>query len=92
MSEDIEGLICDYNDFTEVFIEIEDYLKSNYLPVRDPKEAEMHFTTREIWEKLLVLFPHSAFTQEIVIKIFIRLGYKFYDYGEMRFEWMMKKV
>ncbi len=69
------------------------YLMNYYEPVQDPKDAELHFSTNDVWLQLLKLYPNEIIlTRELVAVWLHNAGFTFYDYGEMRFEWMMRKV
>lgn len=82
-----------YNDFSGLFNKLKLYLEEYYLPVQDPKDAEFHYTTQEIHQQLLQLFPNELIlTKDIVAIMLHNAGFTFYDYGEMKLEWMMKKA
>lgn len=82
-----------YDDYSGLFNKLELYLKEYYVPVQDPKDAELHFTTEEIQGQLLKLLPNpEILTGDVVANMLHHAGFTFYDYGEMRLEWMMKKA
>ena len=68
------------------------FLFDYYQPVADPKEAEFHLSTKNILEQLHKLFPNEVLlTGDIVAAWLTTGGFTFYDFGEMKFEWLLKK-
>ena len=88
---DKHGDIQDGEDFTGILKKIKSYLINYYVPVSDPKEAEFHYTTSDIHQQLLKLFPHEFLTPDLVANWLHNGGFIFYDYGELKLEWLMKK-
>ena len=79
-------------DFSGILNKLKLYLLDYYEPVRDPKDAEFHYSTAEIWRQLLKLFPNELIlTQDLVAQWMHIGGFTWYDYGEIRLEWMMKR-
>lgn len=71
---------------------LRDYLRNYYAPVFDPAEAEFHFTTRQVWEQLLNIYPNEIILTPALVSTWLSaLNFQFYDYGEMKLEWMMKR-
>ncbi len=68
------------------------YLKQYYEPVYEPQLATLQFTTTEIYEQLQKLFPIGDYSIEDVAVWLHEAGFTFFDFGEMCFEWVMKKA
>lgn len=72
---------------------LKDHLRRYYKPVSDPAEAEYHHTTQEIYDQLFRILPNAlVFSASDVASWLTEFGFQFFDYGEMRLEWMMKKA
>lgn len=71
---------------------LRNYLLMYYEPVNDPREAEFHYSTSELHRQLLTIYPNEAIlTGDLVASWLHSGGFTFYDFGEMKFEWLMKK-
>lgn len=80
-------------DFSGILNKLKNYLLEYYVPVRNPAEAEFSFTTQELTQQLLTLFPREDILTPDLVANWLHLGgFTWYDYGEMRLEWMMKKL
>jgi hypothetical protein len=80
-------------DLTGLLNKVKNYLLDTYEPCQDPAEAFIHHTTDEIYRNLQRLLPNEhLYTSADVAKWLHDAGFTFYDYGDMRFEWMMKKA
>ena len=79
-------------DFTGLLNKIKNFLLLHYEPVFHPSEAEFHYTTLEVWDKVQKVFPSSDYSSDEVALWLHEAGFTFYDYGELRFEWMMKRA
>ncbi len=71
---------------------IKNFLTQQYEPVFDMKDATLHFTTQQLFDKLQALFPSSYYSAADVAEWMHTAGYTFSDFGNMRFEWLMKSV
>lgn len=71
---------------------IKQFLFQYYLPIHDAKEADFHFTTSEVYLQLLKLYPSEDLTQDLVAQWLHEGGFTFYDFGEMKLEWLFKKT
>jgi hypothetical protein len=93
MRVDKEGLNDDNDeDFSGIINKMKDYLLENYEPVQDPRDADFHFSTREIYMQLLKLCPNEYILKEETVANWLHLGgFTFHDYGELRLDWMVKK-
>lgn len=78
-------------DFSGILNKLKNYLFEYYEPVKDPKDAEMHFSTNELCQQLYKLIPCDGLSPDLVANWMHLGGFTFADYGEMRFEWMMKR-
>lgn len=87
-----DGDIHEGEDFSDILDKLKMYLLAYYVPVHDPKNAEFHLSTREIHQQLLKLYPNELIlTADLVAKWLNNGGFTFYDFGEKKFEWLMKK-
>ena len=75
-------------EFTD---KVKNFLYQYYLPVSNPKDAELHFTTSQIFEQCQELFPSLSYSPTEVTLWLNAGGYTFFDYGEFKFEWLFKK-
>jgi hypothetical protein len=82
----------DREDYTGLINKLKNYLREYYEPAQDPKEAELHFTTLEIFNQLQKVLPSPHYTPDQVANWLHVAGFTFTDYGNMKFEWMMKKL
>lgn len=72
---------------------LKNYLFLYYEPVQDAKDAEFHYTTAEIREHLLNIYPNEFdLSAELVATWLHEGGFTFCDFGEMRLEWILKKA
>lgn len=72
---------------------LKNYIFDRYTPVYDPKEAEVHMSTQEVYDQLYKILPNGAlFSPSDVAGWLHSGGFTFFDYGTMKFEWMMKKT
>ncbi len=78
-------------DFSGILNKIKNHLLEYYEPVQNPKDAEFHYTTNEIWQQLLKIFPNEIILRPDMVANWLHLGgFTFYDFGEMRLEWLVK--
>ncbi len=78
----IEGLI---NKLKQV-------LYNYYAPESDPTKADLHLSTNEIWQQMLKIYPNELFLTRELISIWLHTGgYTFYDFGDLKFEWLLRK-
>lgn len=78
-------------DFSGILNKMKNYLLEYYEPVQHPGKAEFHYTTTEIWQQLIKVFPNeSILTPDMVAQWMHLGGFNFFDFGEMRLEWLMK--
>ncbi len=76
----------------ELITRIKKCLLDLYCPADNINETEFHLSSSEVYEKLISIFPYSnEFTINSVNIWLHELGYKFNDFGEMRFEWLFKR-
>ena len=71
---------------------IKEFLLKYYQPVADPLKANLHFTTEEIYHQIQELYPSDQFTAADVAIWMKAGGFTFWDFGEMKFEWLLKKT
>lgn len=70
---------------------IRQHIIKTYKPVEDYGDADVHLTTHEIYEQLQSFYP-GLYTQAIIAGWLQEAGFKFYDGGNLKLEWMLKKV
>lgn len=88
MLVDPEGEITDER-FSGIITKLEKFLKENYLPC-DKQHADLRMTTIEIYQRLQLIVPTSAYSIGDVALWLDSAGFTFWDAGEMRMEWLMK--
>ena len=82
-NEDISGLLA----------KVKNYLVQYYEPAYEIREADFHYTTDEIyWQLQKIARNELLFSSADVSAWLHNAGFTFADFGEMRFEWMMKKA
>jgi hypothetical protein len=81
-------------DFSGIIEKVKNYLKEYYVPAYDPGgQGVLHYTTGEIYAQLQRLVPGADLYTTTDVALWLHdAGFTFYDYGEMKFEWMLKKV
>jgi hypothetical protein len=79
-------------DFSGILNKLKNYLLEYYEPVQDARDADVHYTTDELWAQLYKIIPTQHLTTELVAQWMHLGGFTFADFGEMRFEWIMKKM
>lgn len=67
------------------------FLTTNYHPAVDLKDADLHLTTRDIYNKLYAHYPSEELTTELVAEWMIHGGFTFMDVGEFDLEWLLKE-
>ena len=71
---------------------LKNYLYTYYAPATNVQEAEMHFSTDEIHKQLLRIYPNEMeLTADLVAVWLHEGGFSFYDFGQLRFEWLLKR-
>jgi hypothetical protein len=71
---------------------IKNYLLQYYLPSNNINETDFHLSTNEIYESLFSVFPFPDLFRMSDIALWLHEGgYKFADFGEMRFKWLFKR-
>jgi hypothetical protein len=80
------------DDYSGILNKLKLYLLEYYEPVQNPRDADFHYSTDEIWKQLLKLFPNEVILRPEMIAQWLHFGgFTFYDFGELRFEWLMKR-
>lgn len=71
---------------------LKNYLYTYYAPAVNVMEAEFHFSTDEIHKLLLRIYPNEfELTADMVAVWLHEGGFSFYDSGQLRFEWLLKR-
>lgn len=79
-------------DTPPIFEQIKDYLFKYYSPAESLADAEFHYTTHELWHQLMSIFPdYENFPVHLVATWMNEGGFIFADFGELKFEWLLKK-
>ena len=68
------------------------FLIDNYVPASGYLEASMRISTHELYDKLQEQFPSPELTPALILDWMNDLGYKYQDSGNMRAEWLLKKL
>lgn len=69
-----------------------DFIRYNYVPIDEYKEATLRITTIELHQRLFATFPIEAFTTDILFQWLTELGFSYRDGGNIRLEWLLKKI
>ena len=78
----VEGLI----------LKLKNYLYQYYEPATSPEQAAFHYTTKEVWRQLLRIYPNEALLTEEMVATWLHTGgFSFFDFGNMRFEWLINR-
>ena len=75
-------------DFLEF---IKNFLLQNYQPATDPAQALMMSTT-DVFNAVQRLYPSESYRPEDIALWLHDGGFKFYDVGSLRFEWLMQAL
>ena len=71
---------------------IKNFLLQYYEPTADIREAAFHFTTEEITRQLYKIYPNELLFSATDVAAWLHAGgFVFYDFGDMRFEWLIKR-
>lgn len=70
---------------------IKQHILNKYKPVEDYGDADLHLTTSELFEQLQNFYP-GEYTKATIASWLNEGGFKFYDGGNLKLEWMLKKV
>ena len=81
-----------FEEMQALLAKIRDHLYQYYQPALSPKNSEFHFTTKEVRQQLLQVFPNQlVVTDELVATWLSAGGFQMYDFGNMRFEWLFNR-
>lgn len=69
---------------------LKEYLLAHYKPAYFIQEADVHLSTYEIFEKLQSVYPSASYSSEDVANWLHAAGFQFTDFGNMKFEWLLK--
>lgn len=69
---------------------LKEYLLAHYKPAVFIQDSDLHLSTQEIFEKLQTLYPSASYTQEDVANWLYAANFRFTDFGNMKFEWLLK--
>ena len=79
-------------DFSGLVEKIKSYLLAYYEPVYDMRDAEFHLTTEEIYRQLQRILCNELIYSASDVALWLHnAGFTFADFGEMRFEWLLRK-
>lgn len=80
------------NEAAGLLYKIKQYLLQYYEPVVSIREAQFHFSTEEIYHQLLRIYPAPEMFSAADVAVWLHSGgFTFFDFGEMRFEWLLKR-
>lgn len=76
-----------------ILLKLKNTFFAYYLPVYSPRDADFHYTTAMLYQKCLLLVPNSLLYSESDLVLWLHeAGFTWFDYGELNFEWMLKKA
>ena len=80
------------NDFSGIINKLKNYLVEYYEPVQNAKDADFTYSTDEIYAQLQRIVPNEIMYSRADVALWLHnAGFTFADFGELRFEWLMKK-
>jgi hypothetical protein len=79
-------------DMEGVKMRLRRFLRENYEPVANARDADLHFTTREIYNLLQRVVPGPSYSIEEVTTWLDEEGYHLHVFGDMRLEWLMRRI
>lgn len=87
---DLQGK--DKGDRSKLKVIVMAYVFDHYEPAENLRQCELHFSTRELWEKLQQVFCDTEmFCPSDVATWLVEYGFICGDFGEMQYEWLLKK-
>lgn len=79
-------------DFSGLIAKIKNYLLEYYEPVQSAKDADFHYSTEEIYRQLQRIVCNELLYSASDVALWLHNGgFTFEDFGELRFEWLMKR-
>lgn len=79
-------------DFSGLIQKIKNYLLEYYEPVQYAKDADFHYSTEEIYRQLQRIVCNEILYSASDVALWLHnAGFTFEDFGELRFEWLMKR-
>lgn len=79
-------------DSSGLIQKIKHLLIQEYSPAQHVRDADFHYTTMEMYQKLQELFPSDQYGADDVAVWLHDAGFTFKDFGDLRFEWLMKRA
>jgi hypothetical protein len=80
-------------DFSGLVGQIKNYLLDYYAPVYEVKDAEFHMTTEEIYRQLQRILCNELIYSAGDVALWLHNArFIFADFGEMRFEFLLKRL
>lgn len=62
----------------------------NYSPVLHPTENTIYLSTREVYDKIMRIYPTDYISIQDVAEFLHEKGFTFIDRGSMNMEWIME--
>lgn len=79
-------------DFSGIIEKLKNYLLAYYEPVHEMRNADFHYTTIEIYKQLQRIVPNELIYSAADVALWLHNGgFTWDDFGEMRFEWLLKR-
>jgi hypothetical protein len=70
---------------------IRQFITERYQPTDSPTDAHIMMHTQGIFSMLQLIMPGS-YSAEDVRMLLLDMGYKMFELGELRYEWMLRKI
>jgi hypothetical protein len=72
---------------------LKQHLYQYYEPAQTIQDADFHYSTQEIWQQMLRIYPNEIILTAELIAVWLHSGgFTFLDFGNMKFEWLLKRA
>ena len=80
-------------DVLELINGLKAYILTIYQPAASPLEATKRFSTNELFEAFSRVYHNELYFNRNDLSIWLKQnGFRIWDAGDMRFEWLLKEV
>jgi hypothetical protein len=79
-------------DQSGLITKVKNMIRQEFQATHDPLNCDFHYTTKEVFEKLQGLLPSEEYDQTMVSVWLHEAGFTFYDFGELQYEWLFKRI
>lgn len=73
-------------------ISIKQYLLEQYNPIADDPTKTMMMNTHEVFSALQAIYPSDSYNAANVAEWLHAGGFKFYDIGGLRLQWLLQPI